>query len=99
MNTPLPLSLIELLILIAGGIMVGITIHFFIVSRKALNESSPITKQKIDRELEERKLRYLNDIDWKNKEIEELRRSMIKLKEENDEWCWKQKICGRRTEC
>lgn len=85
MNTPLPLSLIELLILIAGGIMVGITIHFFIVSRKALNESSPITKQKIDRELEERKLRYLNDIDWKNKEIEELRRSMIKLKEENDE--------------
>ncbi len=65
--------------------MLGITIHFFIVSRKALNESSPIAKQKINRELEERKLRYLNDIDWKNKEIEELRLSMIKIKEENDE--------------
>ncbi len=65
--------------------MLGITIHFFIVSRKALNESSPITKQKINRELEERKLRYLNDIDWKNKEIEELRMGMIKIKEENDE--------------
>lgn len=85
MNTPLPLTLIELLILIAGGIMLGITIHFFIVSRKALNESSPITKQKVNRELEERKLRYLNDIDWKNKEIEELRQRMIKLQEENEE--------------
>ena len=85
MNTPLPLTLIELLILIAGGIMLGITIHFFIVSRKALNENSPVAKQKVNRELEDRKLRYLNDIDWKNKEIEELRMSIIKLKEENDE--------------
>ena len=65
--------------------MLGITIHFFIVSRKALNENSPVAKQKVNRELEDRKLRYLNDIDWKNKEIEELRMSIIKLKEENDE--------------
>jgi chromosome segregation ATPase len=84
MNTPLPLTLIELLILIAGGIMLGITIHFFIVSRKALNESSPMAKQKINKELEERKLRYLNDIEWKNKEIDEFRKNMAKLEEENE---------------
>jgi chromosome segregation ATPase len=84
MNTPLPLTMTELLILIAGAIMLGITIHFFIVSRRSLNASSPQTQQKINKELEERKLRYLNDIEWKEKEVNELKHRIEKLEEDNE---------------
>jgi chromosome segregation ATPase len=76
MNTELSLSIIEIIVLMIGAITLGITIHFFIVSRKALKEASPQTSIRANKELEQRKLRFLNDIEWKDKEITELRRQL-----------------------
>jgi len=68
----------------AGAIMLGITIHFFIVSRRTLNASSPQTQIKINKELEQRKLRYLNDIEWRDKEMVSLNQKIAELEENNE---------------
>ena len=69
----LSLSIIEVAVLFACAVMVGITIHFFIVSRRNF-KSSPMETDKISRSLEDWKRRYFNDIETKEKELAEWRK-------------------------
>lgn len=84
MDTQLSLSLVEILVLMLGAITLGITIHFFIVSRRSLKASSPKTQDKIARELEAWKMRYVNDIEVRNKELADLKKKLTDSEENND---------------
>jgi chromosome segregation ATPase len=72
----LSLSIIEIIVLMMGAIVLGITIHFFLVSRRNLNNSSPHKADKINKTLEEWKLRYFNDIESRDKELTDLRKRL-----------------------
>ncbi len=69
----LQLSVIEVIILMLGAITLGITIHFFLISRKSLKEVTSDTTGKLHKELEVWKLKYFNDTEARDKELEELR--------------------------
>jgi len=84
MNTQLSLSLVEIIVLMLGAITLGITIHFFIVSRRSLKAASPKIQDKIARDLESWKMRYLNDIEIKDKELADLKRKLADTEENND---------------
>jgi DNA repair exonuclease SbcCD ATPase subunit len=73
------LTLLEIIILMLGAIGLGITIHFFIVSKKTLRQLSP----QHDQRLEEWKLRYLNDMERKEIELQQLRKLVDELKEKH----------------
>lgn len=80
----LSLSLVEILLLIAVAITLGITIHFFIVSRRSLKVSSAEASGKTGKELEDWKLRYFNDIELKEKELSELKKQFADTSENSD---------------
>ena len=73
--TQMSLSILEVIVLVLGAIVLGITIHFFIISRRNLKGSSS-KKQKSDTDLEEWKLKYFNDVEIKEKEVSELRQRL-----------------------
>ena len=77
----LSLSLIEIILLVGVAITLGVTIHFFIVSRRSINASSPAVTEKANRELEEWKLRYFNDIEVRDKELSELKKQSTDAEE------------------
>jgi len=56
-----------------GAITLGITIHFFIISRKSLKEVTSDATGKLHKELEVWKLKYFNDTELRDKELEDLR--------------------------
>lgn len=80
----LSLSLVEIMLLIAVAITLGITIHFFIVSRRSLNVSSSEASGKTGKELENWKLRYFNDIEARDKELAELRKQFADASENSN---------------
>lgn len=69
MAASLTLSIFEIILLFFGAIILGITIHFFIASRKSLNESAEELGMTTRSPKDEWKLRYLNDMDHKEKEM------------------------------
>lgn len=78
----LTLSVLEIIVLMAGAIIVGITIHFFIVSRLSLKDSieeAPGSKTK--KEFSEWKLKYFNDIEQRDKEISSLKVRLAQAEE------------------
>jgi DNA repair exonuclease SbcCD ATPase subunit len=84
------LTLPEIIILISVGVGLGITIHFFLVSRRALKPFAP-HPDKLNQKLEDWKRRYFNDIEKKEQELvklksetEALREKQEALDEEND---------------
>ncbi len=80
MTETLTLSLIEIMLLMFGAIILGITIHFFISSRRTLNAASKeMQLKKEDRD--EWKLRYFNDVELRDKDISDLK---FKLKQTAD---------------
>lgn len=78
----LTLSLLEIIVLMLGAIVLGITINFFIVSRRNLNNSSG-KSDKASKNLEEWKLKFFNDIELKNKELVEMKQQLETLEEDN----------------
>lgn len=56
-----------------GAITLGITIHFFIISRKSLKDVTSDVTGKLHKELEVWKLKYFNDTELRDKELEDLR--------------------------
>ena len=80
----LSLSIVEIIVLMLGAIVLGITIHFFITSRRTLKASLSPDKSKSNQNLNEWKLKYLNDIEVKDKELA-LLREQLKESEENRE--------------
>jgi DNA repair exonuclease SbcCD ATPase subunit len=83
MESQLSLSIVEIIVLMLGAITLGITIHFFIVSRRTLKASSPIINMKLSKERDDWKRRYLNDVEDRDKLITELRKKLSET-EEND---------------
>jgi chromosome segregation ATPase len=82
MDGQLSISLVEIVILMLGAIILGITIHFFIVSRRSLNKSIDETPGgKVSREFSEWKLRYFNDIERRDKEISQLKMQLAEAEE------------------
>lgn len=77
MATGLTLSLVEIIVLLFGAIILGITIHFFISSRKSLRSTTQ-ELQSNSLAKDEWKLKYFNDIEAREKEIGLLK---VKLQE------------------
>jgi chromosome segregation ATPase len=71
----LSLSLAEIIVLMAGAITLGITIHFFIVSRRSLKTMS-FDPGRTAKTLEEWKLRYFNDVEKRDQELQNLRKEL-----------------------
>jgi len=67
----LNLSLIELLVLIFFAITLGIVIHFFIISRRGLKNSS-VETEKLKKTADEWKLKYFNETERKENEVAEI---------------------------
>ncbi len=83
MDGQLSLSIIEIIVLMLGAIILGITIHFFIVSRKSLKDSmADAAGSKLSRELDDWKRRFFNEVELKDKQIEHLQK-MVTDAEEN----------------
>ena len=82
--TTLSLSVIEIIVLMLGAITLGITIHFFIVSRKSLRETTSDVTGKINKELEMWKLKYFNDTEVRDKELEILKKKLADADENSD---------------
>lgn len=80
----LSLSVIEVIILMLGAITLGITIHFFIVSRKSLKDVTSDVTGKLNKELEIWKLKYFNDTESRDKELEQLRKRVTDAEENTD---------------
>jgi chromosome segregation ATPase len=78
----LTLSLIEIIVLMVGAITVGITIHFFIVSRRSLNASMDETPGgRLSKEISEWKLKYFNDIEQRDSDLVQLKRQLADAEE------------------
>lgn len=60
MESQLSLSIIEIIVLMLGAILVGVTIHFVISSRRTLKASSPAAHMQVNKDLADWKLRYFN---------------------------------------
>ena len=85
MDGQLSLSLVEIIVLMLGAIVLGITIHFFITSRRSLKEEvEKAPGGKLNRELDDWKRRYFNDIEDKDRELENLKKKFADT-EENSE--------------
>jgi myosin heavy subunit len=80
----LSLSLIEIIVLMLGAITLGITIHFFIVSRKSLKTTTLDASGKMSKDLEQWKLKYFNDIEIRDKELSTIRQKLDETEENNN---------------
>ncbi len=76
----LDLSVFEIIFLFICAIVVGIVIHFFIANRRQLNKVMEESK-KPDRGMNGDKMKYLNEIEGKNKELEQLRNRLFEAEE------------------
>lgn len=83
MDSQLSLSIIEIVVLMLGAIVLGITIHFFIASRRSLNANSPAMLKQFQKEAEDWKLRYFNETELRDKELEQLRKKLADEEENN----------------
>lgn len=89
------LSIIELIVLVFCAITLGIVIHFFLVSKKGL-QNSPVAAQKLKKNLADWKLKYFNDIEIRERELDETKR---RLKEGEENWkVHKAEVEGLRKE-
>jgi len=76
----LTLSVLEIILLLFGAIILGITIHFFIASNKSLKVTAG-ELQKNSLAQDEWKLRYFNDMELRDKEISTLKQELAEAEE------------------
>jgi len=76
----LTLSVLEIILLLFGAIILGITIHFFIASNKSLKTTAD-EMQKNGLAQDEWKLRYFNDMESRDKEISSLKQQLLESEE------------------
>lgn len=84
MASVLTLSVLELILLFFGAIILGITIHFTIASRRGLKRSMG-DKDEVNKSRDEWKSRYFNDIDARDKELSLLKNELAELKRQLSE--------------
>lgn len=77
-DTTLTLSVLEIILLFFGAIILGITIHFTIASRRNL-KTAMTEKDEVNKFRDEWKSRYFNDVELKDKELSGLREQMAKV--------------------
>ncbi|MBL7708910.1 MAG: hypothetical protein JNJ86_07535 [Chitinophagaceae bacterium] len=75
------LSILDIILLVFFAIILGITIHFFITSRRSL-KSTFTEPKKNEQDLNEWKMKYFNDVEIKDKELSSLRQ-LLEEAEEN----------------
>lgn len=80
MAATLSLSVLEIVLLLFGAIILGVTIHFFIASNKSLKAAANELK-KDGFAQDEWKLRYFNDMELRDKEIASLKQQLIEAEE------------------
>lgn len=80
MAASLTLSILEIILLMFGAIILGITIHFFLASRKSLNAT---TEEMMGNphSRDEWKLRYFDDMDKRDKELAALKSQVLDAQE------------------
>jgi DNA repair exonuclease SbcCD ATPase subunit len=76
----LSLSIVEIILLVFFAIVLGITIHFFITSRRSL-KSTFTEPKKNEQDLNEWKMKYFNDVEIKDKELSSLRQQLEEAEE------------------
>ena len=76
----LTLSVFEVVLLFFLSVVVGITIHFTITSRRNLR-SAMTDKDDVNKQRDEWKLRYFNDIELKDKELAILKEQLAEAEE------------------
>lgn len=76
----LTLSILEIVLLLFGAIILGITIHFFIASNKSLKADRE-ELEKANPVQDEWKLRYFNDMETKEKELSSMRQQLFEAEE------------------
>jgi chromosome segregation ATPase len=82
MAVQLSLSLIEIIVLMLGAITVGITIHYFIITRRSLNASMDETPGgRLHKEIQEWKLKYFNDIELRDRDLIDLNKRLADAEE------------------
>src|SRR5215475_7438990 len=81
--TTLTLSILEIILLFFGAIILGITIHFTITSRRNLRAAMS-DKDEINKIRDEWKLRYFNDIEARDKELATLREQLSEAEENSN---------------
>lgn len=79
----LNLSITEIIILQLGAVVLGAAIHFFLASRRNL-KSSGVEKDKIQRSMEDWKLKYFNEVEQKEKDLTALKQQLEELEEEHN---------------
>lgn len=78
----LTLSVLEIVFLFISAIVVGVVIHFFITTRRTLNKSLQDAKR--GNGMDEWKLKYFNDFETKNKELDELKSKLSEISESTE---------------
>src|SRR5258705_13108316 len=81
--TTLTLSILEIILLFFGAIILGITIHFTIASRRNLR-SAMTDKDEVNKQRDEWKLRYFNDIESKDRELATLKEQLTEAEENSN---------------
>jgi chromosome segregation ATPase len=82
MGGQLTLSVIEIIILMSGAIILGITIHFFITSRRSLKDTMDASVGgKLQMELKDWKSRFFNETEYRDKQIEILQKKLTDTEE------------------
>src|SRR6476469_507623 len=76
----LSLSVLEISLLCFGAIILGITIHFTITSRRGM-AASMTEKEETTKIRDEWKLRYFNDVELKDKELATIRVQLAEAEE------------------
>ena len=77
------LSLVEIIMMVVLAITIGITIHFFISSRRSFRQVTDEASGKTSRELETWKLKYFNETESRDKELEALKQKLQEIVEDN----------------
>ncbi len=86
LDASLSLSLLEIILLIFGAIILGITIHFFIASRRGLQAMEMEMQKSSAMEQDEWKHRYFNDIEVKDKEISVLKQRLDEFQDDSTDY-------------
>lgn len=76
----LTLSVFEIIFLFASAIVVGVVIHFFITNRRSLNKIMEETPRQ-GQSMSEWKMKYLNEIEGRDKEAGELKHRLFEAEE------------------
>ena len=72
----LNLSIVEVSVLFLCAVSLGIVIHFFITSRRNLQDS-PAETDRIKKNVDDWKLKYFNEVEVKDKEVSELKSQLL----------------------